>query len=88
MSARKEDEQTMKKYYARMLKARCPVDETSMTSMVPVLQKEIIPPCVERSRGTPDPVLCRSLDALKYQAIDAKAFDVITGEIKENETFS
>jgi hypothetical protein len=33
----------MNKYYARMMRARCPVDEASMSSMVPVLQHEIVP---------------------------------------------
>jgi hypothetical protein len=33
----------MKKYYARMMRARCPVDEASVTSMVPALQNETVP---------------------------------------------
>ena|SRR5581483_8485117 len=114
----------MKTYYARMLKARCPVDEASMASMIPVLQKEIVPHALndpgalqilffvdhDKEQGTAEVFSLtiyeseadlkhamkesstayrfQSLDALKCQAIDAKAFDVIAGESKGNVSFA
>ena len=114
----------MKKYYARMMKARCPVDEVSMTSMIPVLQNEIVPHALndpgalqmfffvdhDEEKGTAEVFSLtiydseanlkhamkeassdyrfKTLDALQCQAIDAKEFDVIAGEIKGNVSFA